>query len=183
MPYTKIGAYKVSNHRVTSPLKTDMKACMQCHSEDAAWLRSQVEAIQDRTISLMLRAGYQTAAVAKLFEKANTLQDSGKTIDKALYDKAKDYYEEAFLRVNFVGAENSVGFHNPAEALRILGDAIAFAGKAEALLRQGLVKAGVDVPVKIDLELDKYMENRGEKKLKFNKTMEIKDPFGVQDRF
>jgi nitrite reductase (cytochrome c-552) len=183
MPYTKIGAYKVSNHRVTSPLKTDMKACMQCHSEDAAWLRSQVEAIQDRTVSLMLRAGYQTAAVAKLFEKANTLQDSGKAIDKALYDKAKDYYEEAFLRVNFVGAENSVGFHNPAEALRILGDAIAFAGKAEALLRQGIAKAGVDLPVKIDLELSKYLENRGEKKLKFNKTMEIKDPFGVQDRF
>ena len=26
-------------------------------------------------------------------------------------------------------------------------------------------------------------ENRGEKKLKFNKTMEIKDPFGVQDWF
>jgi nitrite reductase (cytochrome c-552) len=183
MPYTKIGAYKVSNHRVTSPLKTDMKACMQCHSEDAAWLKSQVEAIQDRTVSLMLRAGYQTAAVAKLFEKANTAQDSGKTIDKTLYDKAKDYYEEAFLRVNFVGAENSVGFHNPAEALRVLGDAIAFAGKAEGLLRQGLVKAGVDIPVKVDLELNKYIENRGEKKLKFNKTMEIKDPFGVQDRF
>jgi nitrite reductase (cytochrome c-552) len=183
MPYTKIGAYKVSNHRVTSPLKTDLRACVQCHSESADWLRSQVEAIQDRTVSLMLRAGYATATVAKLFEKAHALQTSGKTIDKPLYDKARDYYDEAFLRLNFVGAENSVGFHNPAEALRVLGDSLAFAGKAEGLLRQALAKAGADVPVKVDLELKKYLEDRGEKKLKFNPSVEIKDPFGVQERF
>jgi nitrite reductase (cytochrome c-552) len=183
MPYTKVGSYKVSNHRVTSPLKTDLKACMQCHAESAEWLRSQVETIQDRTISLTLRAGYATATAAKLFEKAHNGETAGKTIDKALYDKARDYYEEAFYRILFIGAENSVGFHNPAETLRVLGDSIAFAEKAEGLLRQGLVKAGVDVPVKVDLELNKYIENRGEKKLKFNKTMEIKDPFGVQDRF
>ena len=183
MPYTKVGSYKVSNHRITSPLKTDLKACMQCHAESAEWLRSQVETIQDRTISLTLRAGYATATAAKLFEKAHNAEAAGKPIDKALYDKARDYYEEAFYRILFIGAENSVGFHNPAETLRVLGDSIAFAGKAEGLLRQGLVKAGADVPVKVDLELNKYIENRGEKKLKFNKTMEIKDPFGVQDRF
>jgi len=44
-------------------------------------------------------------------------------------------------------------------------------------------KAGADVPVKVDLELKKYLEDRGEKKLKFKPSMEIKDPFGVQDRF
>ena len=183
MPYTKIGAYKVSNHRVTSPLKTDLRACMQCHSETADWLRAQVEAIQDRTVSLMIRSGYSTAAVAKLLEKVHSAQEAGKNIDKTLYDKAKDYYMEAFLRLNYIGAENSVGFHNPAEALRVLGDSLAFAGKAEALLRQSLAKAGVDVPIKVDLELKKYLENRGEKKLKFNPSVEIKDPFGVQDMF
>jgi nitrite reductase (cytochrome c-552) len=183
MPYTKVGSYKVSNHRVASPLKTDLKACMQCHSESAEWLRSQVEMIQDRTVSLMLRAGYATATAAKLLEKAHNAQASGKVIDKALYDKAKTYYEEAFFRINFIGAENSVGFHNPAEALRVLGDSVAFAGKAEALLRQALAKSGIEVPLKVDLELNKYLENRGTKKLKFNKSMEIKDPFGVQEAF
>jgi nitrite reductase (cytochrome c-552) len=97
--------------------------------------------------------------------------------------KEKMTYDEAFLRFNFIGAENSVGFHNPAEALRVLGDSLAFAGKAEGLLRQALAKAGADVPVKVDLELKKYLEDRGEKKLKFTPSMEIKDPFGVQDRF
>lgn len=183
MPYTKVGAYKVSDHRVTSPLKTDLRACVQCHSESPEWLREQVESIQDRTVSLMIRAGYATATVAKLFEKAHAVREAGKTVDAALYDKAKDYYIEAFFRLNFIGAENSVGFHNPAEALRVLGDTLAFAGKAEALLRQGLMKAGVEVPVKVDLELKKYLENRGEKKLQFNPKMEIKDPFRVQDMF
>jgi nitrite reductase (cytochrome c-552) len=183
MPYTKVGTYKVSNHRVTSPLKTDLRACVQCHSESPEWLRAQVESIQDRTVSLMIRSGYATATVAKLLEKVHTTQAAGKTIDTPLYDKAKDYYMEAFLRLNFIGAENSVGFHNPAEALRVLGDSLAFAGKSEALLRQALAKAGIDVPMKVDLEMNKYIEGRGEKKLKFNPAMEIKDPFGVQERF
>jgi nitrite reductase (cytochrome c-552) len=182
MPYTKVGVNKVSDHRVMSPLKNDMKACMQCHTETTEWLKEQVIAIQDRTVALMLRAGYATATVAKLFEIAHTAQAGGKTIDKAFYDKAKDYYEEAFYRGIYIGAENSVGFHNPTEAMRILGDAIAFAEKAEGLLRQALTKAGVNVPLKVDLELKKYLDSRGEKKLKGNPNFEFKDPSGIQDR-
>lgn len=183
MPYTKVGSYKVSDHRVTSPLKNDMKACIQCHAEDPEWLRAQVTTIQDRTVSLMLRAGYMTAAVAKLLEKAHAVQAEGKQLDQELYDKARDYYEEAFYRSLYIGAENSVGFHNPTEALRILGDSIAFAAKAEALLRQALAKAGVDVPLVVNLELRKYLDERGKKKLMFNETMIIEDPLGTQVRF
>lgn len=182
MPYTKVGAYKVSDHRVTSPLKNDLKACIQCHTESADWLKDQVTVIQDRTVSLMLRAGYATATVAKLFEMAHKAQESGKNIDEALYDTAKDFYEEAFYRVIYIGAENSVGFHNPTEAARNLGDAVAFAGKAEGLLRQALAKAGIDVPLKVNLELNKYLDERGKKKLKFNAKFEIKDPYGIQEK-
>ncbi len=182
MPPTQVGTAKVSDHRVMSPLKNDMKACSQCHGESAELLKEQVVAIQDRTVSLLLRSGYATATAAKLFEVANKAQAAGKNIDKTLYDKAKDYYEEAFYRGAFVGAENSVGFHNPTEAMRILGDAGAFAAKAEGLLRQALAKAGVDVPLKVDLELGKYLDNRGEKKLKGNPKFEFKDPSGVQEK-
>ncbi len=182
MPYTIVGTSKVSDHRVMSPLKNDLKACQQCHTESPEWLRDQVTAIQDRTVSLMLRSGYATATAAKLFEMANKAQAEGKQIDKALYDKAKDLYEEAFYRVVYIGAENSVGFHNPSEAARNLGDATAFAGKAEALLRQALTKAGVNVPIVVNLELNKYLDERGQKKLKFQKAVEFKDPFGVEDR-
>lgn len=183
MPYTKVGSFKVSNHRVTSPLKNDMKACMQCHTESAEWLRDQVIAIQDRVVSLMVRSGYATATTAKLIEKAHDAQAAGKIIDQKLYDQARDYYEEAFFRSLFIGAENSVGFHNPTEAMRILGDAVAFAVKAEGLLRQALAKAGVDTPMVVDLELHRYLDERGKKKLMYNAKVEIKDPMKIQVRF
>jgi len=182
MPYTKVGSHKLSDHRVMSPLKNDLRACMQCHTETAEWLRNQVTTIQDRTVALMLRSGYATATVAKLFEATHKAQEAGKKIDKALYDKAKDYYEEAFYRSIYVGAENSVGFHNPTEAMRILGDSTAYASKAEGLLRQALAKVGVEVPIKVNLELNKYLDNRGEKKLKGNPNFEIKDPSGIQEK-
>ncbi|MEW6109318.1 MAG: ammonia-forming cytochrome c nitrite reductase subunit c552 [Nitrospirota bacterium] len=182
MPYTKVGAYKVSDHRVTSPLKNDMRACMQCHTESTEWLKNQVTAIQDRTVSLMLRSGYATAVVAKLLEKVHEAQAAGKNIDKDMYEKAKDFYMEAFFRTLYIGGENSVGFHNPTEAMRILGDSVAFATKAEAILRQALTKAGVDVPLVVNLELNKYLDERGQKKLGFQKDVVIKDPFGVQEK-
>ncbi|TFG43863.1 MAG: ammonia-forming cytochrome c nitrite reductase subunit c552, partial [Syntrophobacterales bacterium] len=106
-----------------------------------------------------------------------------KAIDKQLYDKAKEFYEEAFYRSLFIGAENSVGFHNPPEALRILGDSIAFGSRAEAYLRQALTKAGVDIPLKVDLEIMKYVDQRGSKKLPFDPKVEIKDPYGLQEKF
>ena len=176
MPYTKVGSRKASDHRIMSPLKNDLKACQQCHTESPEWLRNQIFAIQDRTMSQFIRAGYATATVAKLFEMANRATTGGKQIDKALYDQARDHYEEAFYRVVFIGAENSTGFHNPTEALRILGDAASHAGKAEGLLRQALTRGGVEVPVKVDLELAKYVNNRGVKKLMFKPQHEIKDP-------
>ena len=183
MPYTRSGSKKISDHRVMSPLKKDMKACIQCHTQGKDWLLERVKAIQDRTASLQLRAGYATAAAAKLFERAHAAQKSGKKLDQAVYGKAKDYYEEAFYRVTFIGAENSMGFHNPTETLRVLGDAAYFAGKSEGLLRQLLAQAGAPAPARLDLELGKYLENRGQKKLGFDKTVEFKDPFRNQEKF
>jgi len=183
MPYTKAGLHKISDHRVMSPLKNDMRACTQCHAESTDWLRQQVVAIQDRTASLLLRAGYATATAAKLFEATHKARAEGKQIDETLYAKARQFYDQAFYRSLFVGAENSVGFHNPTEALRVLGDSIAFAEGAQGYLRQALAKAGVDVPVKVDLELSKYQQGRGAKKLNPEPGVEIKDPSGVQDYF
>ena len=138
-------------------------------------------AIQDRTTSLLNRAGYATAVAAKLFETANKAKAEGKNIDQKLYDQAKDLYFEAFYRINYIGAENSQGFHNPTEAGRICGDTVAFAEKCSGLLRQGLTAAGVAVPADVNLELAKYLNNRGVKKLNFKPQEEFKDPFGIQE--
>ena len=183
MAFTKVGTKKVSDHRVTSPLKLDMKPCMQCHTESPDWLKGQVIAIQDRTVAQQIRSGEATAVVAKLFEITHKAQAEGKAIDKVLYEKARDFYEEAFYRAAFIGAENSVGFHNPTEAMRITGDATAFAGRAEAYLRQALAQAGVNVPAKIDMEYDKYLNNRGSKKLMRDTAVLHKDPSGLSEKF
>lgn len=182
MPYTRVGSAKISDHNVMGPIKNDLKACMQCHSETAEWLSKQIFAIQDRTVSLLNRAGYAEAVTAKLFEKVHKAQEAGKTIDQALYDRAKDLYLEALYRLIFMGAENSVGFHNPSEAGRILGDAVAMAQKSESLLRQALAQAGVDVPADIGLEMAKYVNDRGTKKLNFRPELESADPFGTQEK-
>jgi nitrite reductase (cytochrome c-552) len=155
---------------------------MQCHSETTEWLREQVIAIQDRVVSLMLRAGYATATAAKLIEKVHEAQASGKNIDMSLYEKAKDYYLEAFYRTIYIGAENSVGFHNPTEAMRVLGDAVAFAEKSEGLLRQALAQAGINVPIMVNLEINKYLDSRGKRELKSDPSVIIQDPFGTEEK-
>jgi len=177
MPQIEVRGKKVSDHRITSPLKSDLKACAACHPDNLEARRQKVYAIQDRTISQFLRAGYATATVAKIFEMANKANAAGKHIDPAAYAQAKDAYEEAFYRVIFIGAENSVGFHNPSEAQRVLTDAEKYAAKADGILRGAMDKAGVPVPAKVDLELAKYLNNRGAKKLMHNPEWEIKDPF------
>jgi nitrite reductase (cytochrome c-552) len=181
MPYTRVGVNKISNHNVGSPFIDHMQACQQCHAESAQWLKDRVIAIQDRTVSLLSRAGYATAVAAKLLEAAHKAQFEGKNLDKNLCNRAVDLYQEAFYRITFMGAENSVGFHNPTEAGRILGDSVAMAEKSSALLRQALAQVGVNPAVDVPLELARYLNNRGVKNLNFQPQLEFRDPYGTQE--
>jgi nitrite reductase (cytochrome c-552) len=180
MPYMRVGVNKISDHNVGSPLTDHMRACMQCHAETEEWLRNRVISTQQHTITLLLRAGYATAAAAKIIEAVNAAQAQGKTIDANLYQQGKLLYEQAFYRVNFVGAENSVGFHNPQEAERICGDAVAMAGKCAALMREAAAKAGATIPADVNLDLAKYLQKRGLKELNFQPQEMFTDPFGIQ---
>lgn len=183
MPYKRSGSYKISSHDLASPVKQDFTACAQCHTEGADWLRKQVFTTQERTISLLNRAGYANAVVAKLFEIANNHAAKGGSIDRGLYDRAKDYYMQAFLRLVFISAENSIGFHNSTEAGRVLGDSVAFANRAELLIRKALTDSGIRLPENVNLELNKYLTNRGKNKLNFRREQEFKDPYNNQRYF
>ncbi|MGQ9513388.1 ammonia-forming cytochrome c nitrite reductase subunit c552 [Thermodesulfitimonas sp.] len=96
------------------PLKTDMKACAQCHTEGPAWLRERVLFIQDRTNDLATRAGNAAARAAKAIELAN--KTAG--IDQKLLQEANDSYAKAYYRITFITAENSMSFHNPKQDSR-----------------------------------------------------------------
>jgi nitrite reductase (cytochrome c-552) len=176
MPSVTVDGQKVSDHRIMSPLKSDLRACAACHTESPEALRAKVYTIQDDTMTVYLKTGYATATDAKLFEMANKAETAGAKINKDLYAQAKENYEQAFYRVIFIGAENSIGFHNPKETMRVLMDAARYAAAAEVQLRQVMAQAGQPVPEKIDLELGKYTNNRGSKKLMFKPQHEIKPP-------
>ena len=129
MPYMRDGATKVSDHWVCSPLLHVDRSCQVCHHSGEDELKARVDVIQDRNYVLMQRA-------------AKALMDQ---IDAIVAAKAEGATPEALApalalqrkaqwRLDFVAAENSMGFHAPQEAARILGEAADYA-------RQGQVAA------------------------------------------
>ena len=167
MPYERVGREKISSHRWESPLKKNMRACMQCHNQGPEWLKEQVFNIQDRVNHMFTKAGYSVARAALMIEAAEKNSRS----DKALIKRAKEIYEEAYYRNTWIGAENSMGFHNPPEALRVLGDALDQGRQAEMLAREAILKAGATPPeldmAKIDqIVLERYKSTDGKTRYK-----------------
>jgi nitrite reductase (cytochrome c-552) len=142
MPYERVGSEKISSHRWESPLKKNMKACAQCHKQQPEWLKQQVLNIQDRVNHMFTKAGYSLADAALTIEAAGKIP----AVDKELLQKAKAIYSDAYYRNTWIGAENSMGFHNPPEALRVLGDALDGGLISRAMAREAIIKAGATPP-------------------------------------
>ena len=83
-------------------------------------------AIQDRTAALMLRGEEATVALINAIKAAAA---AGAT-DAELAD-ARDLQRKAQWRLDYIAAENSMGFHAPQETARILGEAIDYARQGE----------------------------------------------------
>ena len=132
MPYMREGAMKISDHHVRSPLLNVDRACLSCHPFPAEEMRARAELIQDRNHKLLLRA--EDALVA-LFDAVKDARSAG--ADSTSLSKAGVYrlQRRAQFRVDFVNAENSMGFHAPQEAARILGEAIDYARQGELAAR------------------------------------------------
>jgi nitrite reductase (cytochrome c-552) len=126
MPYVREGALKVADHWVRTPLVNLNNACLTCHRESESELRDRVIEIQDKTYSLLTRA--ENAIIAAM-DGIIVAQTAGATDDE-LKD-ARALHRKAQIRWDFISAENSMGFHSPQEAVRMLGDAIDYARQAE----------------------------------------------------
>jgi nitrite reductase (cytochrome c-552) len=126
MPYVRDGAAKFSTHDVHSPLLNPQQACGQCHTDtDVAVQR--VKVIQDNTFEAMGRAeDALVAAIAAIKAAAAT-----PGVDSAKLDEARKLHRTSQMMWDFVSAENSMGFHNPTEALRILGASADLARQAQ----------------------------------------------------
>ncbi|MEW6128557.1 MAG: ammonia-forming cytochrome c nitrite reductase subunit c552 [Acidobacteriota bacterium] len=130
MPYKRVGALKISDHHVRSPLLNINLACQTCHKWSEEELKARVETIQERTFKLRNVA---MDALMDLINDIKAAKAAGKT-DEQLAG-AQDFQRLAQFYLDFVEAENSTGFHAPQEAARILGESIDFSRKGQKALR------------------------------------------------
>jgi len=130
MPYMREGAIKISDHQVRSPLLNISRSCQTCHRFPEEELKARVVAIQDRTKALMDRA---EDAVVQLINDLEKAKKDG--VEETKLQPIFEYQRKAQWRVDFVNAENSMGFHAPQEAARILGEAIDYGRQGQLALR------------------------------------------------
>jgi nitrite reductase (cytochrome c-552) len=138
MPYQRLGAVKVSSHHVRSPLLNMSTACLNCHPTEEATLIERVALIQDTTKALLIRAETATVELIRLIAAAET---SGASL--SVLTEARAMQRAAQFRLDWVSAENSMGFHAPQEAARILGESIDFARKGMMALAGQTATAAV----------------------------------------
>jgi nitrite reductase (cytochrome c-552) len=126
MPYERVGALKVSDHWVRSPLLNIQRACQPCHPVAEGELAARVATIQDRHHALLQRAATANTALldAIVAARAAGANDDDLAAARALHRKAQ-------WRLDFVAAENSMGFHAPQEMARVLAESIDYARQGE----------------------------------------------------
>lgn len=130
MPYMRDGASKVSDHWVRSPLLNVNNACQTCHHIPEKEILERVDTIQQTNFDLLQRGG---AALMGLLDAVQDAKKSGATDEQLKL--VLDLQRKAQWRLDFIAAENSMGFHAPQEAARILAEAADYArqGQVEAL--------------------------------------------------
>ncbi len=131
MPYKREGALKISDHHVRSPLLNLNLACQTCHRWPEGELRARVETIQERTFRLRHLA---LDALVELIADLQSARAAGKA--DAELEAARDFQRKAQFFLDFVEAENSMGFHAPQEAARILAESIDFSRRGQIALRR-----------------------------------------------
>lgn len=130
MPYRRVGAAKISDHHVRSPLLNINRACQTCHRASEAELLARVQTIQDRHEQLVHTA---LTALVELIDDIQKAQASGAPEEQL--DAARQWQRKASFYVDYIEAENSSGFHAPQEAARIAAESIDFSRRGQAALR------------------------------------------------
>jgi nitrite reductase (cytochrome c-552) len=131
MPYQRTGATKVSDHWVRSPLLNINRACQTCHRIPEEEIKARAETIQTRNFNLMQRAG---AALMAQLDAITAAKKAGAT-DEQLRE-ALILQRKAQWRLDYIAAENSMGFHASQEAARILAEAIDYARQGQIAAQQ-----------------------------------------------
>lgn len=141
MPFVIEGGIKYTSHQAASPWYRMEQACGTCH-RDLAFIRKRVEIIQTIT------KGLQDAAENALVEAIEALKaiKDNPNADPKLAEEARTLFRKAHMRWDFVAVENSLGFHNPQEAMRLLSESINYARQAQLKAIQALQRPQARAP-------------------------------------
>ncbi len=130
MPFKRVGAFKISDHHVRSPLLNIQRACQPCHNIPEEELKARAVGAQEYTFRLRNIA---VDALVALIHDIQAARAQGRT--DADLATARGMQRAAQFRIDFVEAENSMGFHAPREAQRILAEAMNLARQGQIAVR------------------------------------------------
>lgn len=144
MPYKRDGGMKFTDHKIQSPLANISGSCQVCHRESEAKLLANV---LDRQHKVEELRRITEKNLARVHIEAKIAWDNGATEEEM--KPVLQFIRHAQWRWDWVAAANAVGFHSPAEALRVLGTSIQKVNEARILLTEIFVKKGIKTPVEI----------------------------------
>jgi nitrite reductase (cytochrome c-552) len=147
MPYMREGATKISDHWVRSPLLNVSRACQTCHQFPEEEILKRVDIIQERNHGLLQRAA---DALMDQFDALASAKAEGAT-DAALATSL-ELQRKAQWRLDFIASENSMGFHAPQEAGRVLAEAADYARQGQIAALQWRTPEQQEIDTAADVE-------------------------------
>jgi nitrite reductase (cytochrome c-552) len=157
MPRIQRNGKTVTDHTLNSPLNK-LESCLNCHngfSEEQ--LYQWVYDIQVRNVVALLRAEKAILAliedIAMVRRELGTRDPFAQIADDgdreaaitAELTEVLDSHRRSSMRWDFIGASNSTGVHSPAEALRVLEQAVVLARDGQVLLKGVAARHGVEL--------------------------------------
>jgi nitrite reductase (cytochrome c-552) len=141
MPYQRVGAAKVSNHHVRSPLENLNAACQTCHQQSEDVLRDRIVTIQETNLAILERAAQAMTAMLDAIVEAKATGADDESLAEVF-----DLQRKSMWRLDYISSENSRGFHADQEAARILAESIDYSRQAQ-ILALGVRAADSSAPV------------------------------------
>ena len=137
MPYQRVGAMKITDHHIRSPMLNVNRACQTCHRVPEEELRTRVQTIQDRTYQVRNVA---MDALVALIGDIRIAKERGATDPQLAVSRG--HQRRAQFLLDFIEAENSMGFHADQEAVRVLALSLDESRRGQAGLPGSPASAG-----------------------------------------
>ena len=129
-----------------------MSACRQCHADKTPeFLRERVKFIQEKTFRQLLKAQEASVRGHEAVRLANAYTGEKAANYEALMNESREMVRKGQFFWDYVSAENSMGFHNPAKALDTLMTSLECSNKAVDLAIQA-TKGGIVPAISGDIQ-------------------------------